>query len=66
VCKGALCKSVVYLFRFHFELLENPSKLLSQRKFVIYMMLLRKSTVIQIHVTEVNVAILWGYLRAVW
>jgi len=30
------------------------------------MILLRKGAVMQNHVTEVNVAVLWGELRAVW
>jgi len=63
---GALYSQWCIYVRFHFELQEIPSTLLSQRNFVIHMILLRKGAVMQNHVTEVNVAVLWGELRAVW
>jgi hypothetical protein len=51
--------------RFYFKLQEIPSKLLSQRNFLFYKMLLRQGTGLQIHVIEANVAVLWGELSAV-
>jgi hypothetical protein len=40
--------------------------MLLQRKFVICMILLRKGSVVQNKLTEINVAVLWGEHRAVW
>jgi hypothetical protein len=38
---------------------------MSQRNFVVYMILLRKGIVMQNHVIEVNFVVLWGESRAV-
>jgi len=40
--------------------------LLLQQKLCFLYDLLRKSTVVQNHMIEVNVAVLWGELHAVW
>jgi hypothetical protein len=65
VCGAVYSQWWVYV-RFYFELYEIPSKLLSQRKFVIFMILLHTDTVMVNHVNEGKVAVLSVELRAVW